>query len=126
MKKRIFLLLLFCASCLFSFGQSRIHHLVLFKLKPGILNEDSRFTRAISLLEGLPKEIPEILEFRAGPNFSNRPIASDYGLMVVLADEENLKKYLEHPSHKAVAAAWKEIAEWSIADFWSASSSASK
>jgi hypothetical protein len=101
-----------------SFAQIGLHHLVLFKLKPGVEKSDERFKKAVALLEELPREIPQIIDFRGGENFSERPVAYDYGLMVLLANEKSLQLYLDHPAHKAVAAAWKEIAEWNIADFW--------
>ncbi len=101
-----------------SFAQIGLHHLVLFKLKPGVEKSDERFKKAVALLEELPREIPQIIDFRAGENFSDRPVACDFGLMVLLANEKSLQLYLDHPAHKAVAAAWKEIAEWNIADFW--------
>jgi len=100
-----------------SYAQSGVHHLVLFKLKPGISKEDDRFKKAVRMLDLLPKEIPGIQDFRAGINFSQRPIAVDYGLMVILQDEKGLNEYLEHPAHKAAAAARREIADWNIADF---------
>ena len=113
-------LLLFTFLILFrnaSSAQSGVHHLVLFKLKPGISKEDDRFKKAVAMLDLLPKQIPGIQDFRAGVNFSQRPVAVDYGLMVILQDEKGLYEYLEHPAHKAAAAAWREIADWNIADF---------
>ena len=115
MKK--YLLLLACLIYLPALAQTSVHHLVLFTFKPGISREDERFKKAVELLEVLPQVIPFIQDFRAGLNFSKRPVAVDYGLMVVLQDEKSLNEYLEHPAHKAAAAAWKEIADWKIADF---------
>lgn len=102
-------------------AQEGLHHLVLFKLKPGISKSDQRFEEAVSLLKEMQKEIPAIIDMRAGENISGRPIAVDFGLMVMVANEKSLQTYLEHPAHKAVVAAWKEIADWTIADFWSSS-----
>lgn len=116
-KKLIVLVVLFFSLTHFLPAQDRLHHLVLFKLKNGIEKKDERCIRAMNLLQGLKKEIPHILDFRAGENFSSRPIAADFGLMVVLENEQSLQNYLEHPSHKAAVAAWKEIADWNIADF---------
>lgn len=99
-------------------AQTGLHHLVLFKLKPGISKDDQRFKAAALQLQSLADSIPQIIDFRAGENISDRPIAVDYGLMVLLANEKTLKAYLEHPAHKRAVAAWKEIADWTIADFW--------
>ena len=118
MKKATFFLLVALAFSFSSYAQEGVHHLVLFKLKPGIEKTDERFRAAIVLLQELPKEIPQIIDLRAGENFSERPIAADYGLMVLVANDKALQAYLEHPAHKAAATAWKEIADWTIADFW--------
>jgi hypothetical protein len=118
MKKGIIVITFLFILCNRSLAQQSIHHLVLFKLKPGISKEDQRFVKAVKMLDALPVEIPEIQDFRAGLNFSERPIAVDYGLMVLLSDEKSLKKYIEHPAHQAVAGAWREIADWNIVDFW--------
>jgi hypothetical protein len=118
MKTKTFFLLIASALTFSSHAQERVHHLVLFKLKPGIEKTDERFRAAIVLLQELPKEIPQIIDLRAGENFSERPIAADYGLMVLVANDKSLQAYLEHPAHKAAVALWKEIADWTIADFW--------
>ena len=117
MKKATFFLLIALALTFSSKAQERVHHLVLFKLKPGIEKTDERFRAAIVLVQELPKEIPQIIDLRAGENFSERPIAADYGLLVLLANDKALQAYLEHPAHKAAVAVWKEIADWTIADF---------
>lgn len=118
MKTKTLFLLIALALTFSSFAQEGVHHLVLFKLKPGIEKTDERFRAATVLLQELPKEIPQIIDLRAGENFSERPIAADFGLMVLLANEKSLQAYLEHPAHKAAVAVWKEIADWTIADFW--------
>jgi hypothetical protein len=118
MKTKTFFLLIALALTFSSQAQERVHHLVLFKLKPGIEKTDERFRAAIVLLQELSKEIPQIIDLRAGENFSERPIAADYGLLVLLANDKALQVYLEHPAHKAAVAIWKEIADWTIADFW--------
>lgn len=118
MKTKTFFLLIAFALTFSTHAQEGVHHLVLFKLKPGVEKTDERFRAAIILLQELPKEIPQIIDLRAGENFSERPIAADYGLMVLLANDKALQAYLEHPAHKAAVAIWKEIADWTIADFW--------
>lgn len=118
--KKLCLILFFITSInAIACGQEKLHHLVLFKLKPGVQKSDSRYPDAVKLLRGLVGQIPQVLDMRAGENFSTRTIAVDFGLMVVLENETALQAYLDHPAHKAVVQAWKEIAEWTIADFWS-------
>jgi hypothetical protein len=117
MKRLILLICIFYSCIQWLPAQDRLHHLVLFRLKNGIDKKDPRCIQAMNRLQNLKKEIPRILDFRAGENFSTRPVATDFGLMVVLENQEQLDVYLEHPAHKAAVAAWKEIAEWNIADF---------
>lgn len=69
------------------------------------------------MLNDLPRKIPFIADWSAGENFSNRPIAFDYGLHVVFDSKKDLQNYLAHPAHVEAANAWKEIAEWNIADY---------
>jgi hypothetical protein len=92
--------------------------MVLFKRKPEVKKNDQRYLNAVQLLMQLSDSIPNIIEMRAGENFSERPIAHDFGLMVVLPNEKALQAYSEHPFHKSVVQAWKLIADWTIADFW--------
>ena len=112
----IFFIFVFCCQV---GAQDRLHHLVLFKLKAGVEKKDPRYTEAVKSLNALAAAIPQVLDIRAGENFSTRPVAVDFGLMVVLENESNLQAYLNHPAHLAAVRAWKEIADWTIADFWS-------
>ena len=121
MKKLFFCFLLGALLSFAASAQEGLHHLVLFKLKPGISKADPRFEQAVVLLKEMQKEISVIIDMRAGENFSGRPVAADFGLMVMVANEKSLQTYLEHPAHKSAVAAWKEIADWTIADFWSSS-----
>jgi len=118
-KKLLLFIFCICVYCGQSQAQDKLHHLVLFKLKAGVEKKDSRFLEAIKALNSLAAAIPQVLDLRAGENFSTRPVAVDYGLMVVLENESNLQAYLNHPAHLAAVRAWKEIADWTIADFWS-------
>ncbi len=108
----VFGLFILCGS---AFGQ--VTHLVLFKLKPGVLKNDARYIKAVSVLNDLPKKIPYISDWSAGENFSTRPIAVDFGLHVVFDSKKDLQNYLVHPAHVEASNLWKEIADWTIADF---------
>lgn len=121
MKKLIFFWFFVVSLSFAASAQEGLHHLVLFKLKPGIRKEDLRVMQAVELLKELKNKIPAIIDMRAGENISGRPVAVDFGLMVMVANEKSLQNYLDHPAHKAVTDAWKEIADWTIADFWSSS-----
>jgi hypothetical protein len=117
MKKIPVLLLFLFAFTFMGFSQGQVTHLVLFKLKPGILRSDPRYKEAVTLLNALPRKIPFIADWSAGENFSTRPIAFDYGLHVVFDSKKDLQNYLTHPAHVEAANAWKEVAEWNIADY---------
>lgn len=97
--------------------EAQITHMVMFKLRPGITKTDERYRLAVSKLQDLPSRIKSISDFSAGENFSTRPIAWDYGLIVVLESEKDLQEYLVHPAHLEASNRWKEIAEWHIVDF---------
>ena len=117
MKKIPVLLLFQFAFTFMGFCQGQVTHLVLFKLKPGILKSDPRYKEAVTLLNALPRKIPFIADWSAGENFSTRPIAFDFGLHVVFDSKKDLQNYLTHPAHVEATNAWKEIAEWNIADY---------
>ncbi|HRH33443.1 MAG TPA: Dabb family protein [Catalimonadaceae bacterium] len=109
--------LLFLATDFSSSGQSKVVHLVLFKLKPGILTTDPRLTACLDTLKNLPTKIPQIQEFTCGKNFSDRSVAFDVGLYSTFASKADLHLYLNHPAHQSAAKAMKEIAEWNVADY---------
>lgn len=115
--RRILLTLIFLAIYTASFGQAKVAHLVLFKLKPGINKSDPRFLACLETMKNLPSKIPQILAFSCGENFSDRSVAFDAGLYSTFVNKSDLQVYLNHPSHQDAAKAMKEIAEWNIADF---------
>lgn len=117
MKKISVLLLLLFSFFIHGYSQGPVTHLVLFKLKPGIQKSDSRYKEAVVMLNALPRKIPFIADWSAGENFSTRPVAFDYGLHVVFDSKKDLQNYLTHPAHVEAANAWKEIADWNIADY---------
>lgn len=94
-----------------------MRHLVLFKLKPGISRTDSRVVEGINSMKELKSKIKEIKVLECGPNFSERPIAVDIGLYTLFASKEDLEIYLKHPAHQELVKNWKELADWTIADF---------
>jgi len=100
-----------------TFGQKQVTHLVLFKLKPGILKTDKKYKEALIKLKELPRKISDIEDFSLGENFSQRPIAYDFGLYVVFPSRKKLQNYLTHPAHMEAVEAWKEIADWNIVDY---------
>ncbi|GAA1964543.1 Dabb family protein [Kitasatospora viridis] len=94
-----------------------IRHLVLFKLHEGIAKDDPRALAAAEGFVGLDKEIPVLLEWQTGWNFSPRDVAYDYAINSLVADEDALKAYATHPAHVAAAQRMLEIATLVVADF---------
>lgn len=79
----------------------RIHHVVLCWLKePGNLDHQSKIIEATKTF----RDIPGVLDAQAGTTVpSNRAIVDDsfdVGILIVVADEESLRTYLEHPVHQ--------------------------
>jgi len=112
----IFVFALFFLSVV-AHGQVQVTHLVLFKLKPGVLKNDEHLLKAIEMLKTLPTKIPFISDWSAGENFSTRPIAYDYGLHAVFESRNDLQQYLVHPAHVEAVNLWKQVADWNIVDF---------
>lgn len=100
-----------------SFGQGKVVHLVLFKLKPGIEKSETRFQAILSEMEKIPSKIPAIKEWKFGENFSERAIAYDLGLYCTFSSRQELQIYLTHPAHVNLGKQLAEIADWHIADF---------
>lgn len=98
-------------------AQKQVTHMVLFKLKPGVLKSDERYKNCLRQLKELPSKISEIQDWDSGENFSDRPVAYDVGLIAEFKSRKDLAKYLAHPDHVAAVNAWKEIADWNIVDF---------
>ncbi len=93
-----------------------IRHIVLFKFNDGISWNDPRATEAEKALVGLASKMPEVQSWFVGRNFSERPIAYDYALIVGLSDREALQSYLVNADHQAAVKLWAEISHWNLAD----------
>ena len=118
MKVTLLCFLMFVLGSNQGFGQAKsIRHLVLFKLKNGIHSNDSAVALGLQMMRSLPAQIKEIKQLECGANFSDRPIAVDFGLIVELENKSDLQSYLKHPAHLDLAKYWKPLADWTIADF---------
>ena len=74
-----------------------LEHLVLFKFKQEA--SAPQIDEAISQLQQLPSKIDDIIELSCGKNFSDRSQGFEYGLRVLLKDNEALERYQKHESH---------------------------
>ncbi|WP_035671031.1 Dabb family protein [Flavobacterium sp. 83] len=82
-----------------------IHHIVMWKLKD-FAQGKSKAENAILLkerLEGLKKDIPEIVEIRVGLNIESEYTNFDAVLHSYFNSFETLETYQNHPIHNVVA-----------------------
>lgn len=94
-----------------------IRHLVLFKLNEGVERDDPRVVAGDRAFRELEGQVPELELWECAWNITDRPIAYDYAINSAVADEDALKRYIEHPAHQAAAGQWREFATWVIADY---------
>jgi len=94
-----------------------IRHLVLFKLKPGIARDDARVLEAVARMATLPGKLPQIIGWEHGWNFTDRPIAYDYGLNALFATRADLAQYLPHPLHQELVIGAREVFDWVVCDY---------
>lgn len=94
-----------------------IVHIVLFKLKPGVGQDDARLAAVIQAMDELPHRIPLIRSWHHGPNVTADPLVWDYGLEAVFNSRADLNAYFEDPAHLPVIEQWDAIAELRFVDF---------
>jgi hypothetical protein len=94
-----------------------IRHIVLFTLKDGISGDDERVRKAFDELGNLKARIDFIRDWEIGDNFSERPIAVNYGLNASFDTEEDLTRYIGHEAHQAVVVLLKEVCTWVLCDY---------
>lgn len=84
-------------------------HIVCWKYKPETTDDEREQHRA--RLRNLPSVIPDILSFQVGADILHLERSFDTGLVAIYPDRAALDAYTVHPSHQAVAAFGKQIAE---------------
>ena len=94
-----------------------IRHIVLFTLKDGISGDDERVRRAFDELRNLKGKIDVIRDWEVGENFSDRPIAVDFGLNSSFDTADDLACYIGHDAHQAVVGLLKEVCTWVLCDY---------
>lgn len=93
-----------------------IRHIVLFKFKPEFGWDDQITQLAERKAADVGARVPELKEWRTGRNISARPAAYDFAVMGLLADEDALQRYLDHPFHQESVRLWRTISDWVVAD----------
>ena len=79
---------------------SMIEHLVLFKFKPEV--GDNEMNEITAAIQGLKSQIPGIVQITCGKNFSARAQGHQFGLVARFVDKAALELYSNHPAHLAV------------------------
>lgn len=77
-------------------------HVVLFRFTPESTPEQHE--AVLTGLRALPAQIPELLDYRVGPNVGSAELNYDFAVVADFAEPEHFDWYLEHPAHEAVAA----------------------
>lgn len=86
-----------------------LHHIVLFKFKPGVAEE--ALARLEALLESLPNRIVEIQTFEFGRDVVRSERSYDFALVSGFANLDCLRRYQVHPAHLEVLAHLKPLCE---------------
>ncbi|MEK8144154.1 Dabb family protein [Streptomyces sp. M10(2022)] len=94
-----------------------IRHLVLFKLNDGVERDDPRVVAGAEAFRQLGGQVPELEFWECAWNISDRRNAHDFAINSAVADQDSLKRYAEHPAHRAAVGQWQEFATWVIADY---------
>ncbi len=93
-----------------------IRHIVLFRFKPGHGWDHPDALSAEKTAAQVGAEVPELVEWQVGRNISDRPIAYDFAVIGLVADEPALERYLVHPFHQRAIEQWRAISDWVVAD----------
>ena len=86
-----------------------IRHVVLFKFKPEVAEEERN--SALSDLRALPDKISVIRELEVGEDVVRSPRSWDCALVSVFDDIEALNEYQVNDDHLAVALRLREMCE---------------
>ena len=94
-----------------------VHHIVLLKLKPDVSRDDPRVREGLAFLIALRGQIDGIDRWEHGWNFTQRPIAYDFGLYSSFVSRAALEAYGPHPAHQAAVGKLRELFDWVLCDF---------
>ena len=94
-----------------------LKHIVIFKYRNGINQDDPRVAEVFAMLARLPAQIVEVRAWEQGYNVSTREIAYDLALYSSFENQEALQRYSDHPAHRAVVERLREICTWHVVDY---------
>jgi hypothetical protein len=84
-----------------------VEHLVFFKLKEGVSEEDK--AALMDGLRALPEQIDEIQHLACGLDFSGRSKGYEIGLVVRFENRQGLEIYQPHPAHLAFVEGFRHL-----------------
>ena len=96
-----------------------LRHIVLFKFKPGVAEEE--IAKVETAFGELPEKIKEIKGFEWGINNSPENLNKGFthGFLLTFNSESDRAKYLPHPDHKAFGNILEPILEdVLVIDYW--------
>ena len=79
-----------------------VRHVVMFRWREGV--DADHPARTSAALATLPGQIPEIREYRFGPNLGINPGTYDFVVVADFDDEAAYLVYRDHPAHQQVIA----------------------
>jgi hypothetical protein len=88
-----------------------VRHVVMFRWVAGL--DDDHVERVEAGLAALPGRIPEIRDYRFGPNLGINPGTYDFVVVADFDDEQAYQTYRDHPDHQAFIA---ELITGNVAD----------
>lgn len=77
-----------------------ILHVVTFLWRPDVTNADVE--AVLEGLSSLPAQIPELRDYRFGPDLGLREGNAHFGVTALLDGPEDVDAYLDHPAHQQV------------------------
>lgn len=78
-------------------------HVALFRFTPDATDEQRQ--AVLDGLRSLPPEIPELHDYRVGPDAELAEGNFDFAVVADFEDADGYRTYATHPAHEAVAAA---------------------
>ncbi|CAK1361861.1 hypothetical protein CB0940_02811 [Cercospora beticola] len=93
-----------------------VYHIVLFKLKPGVTQEQIAELEAAG--RAMVGQVPGLVKFDFGPplaSTAHRALGYDLGLVSTLEKPEDVAIYAQHPAHLAVHHVREKICDHTLA-----------
>jgi hypothetical protein len=76
-------------------------HIALFRFVDDATDE--QVAAVVEGLRSLPAQIPELVDYRVGPDAGITDGSYDFAVVADFAEEADFPRYRDHPAHQAVA-----------------------